>query len=120
MGTQGTVLEGMGEGIDEKDDGQIVNEMKDVKDEITLENSPDGQIVKETQDTEDIIKPDKFEEDMFIIAREYRGKITLDTFIPQLTSKIKEYFKTTYKDHFKPEDFEIVLSTAYKRIRVQF
>ena len=32
--------------------------MQDVKDVITLENSPDGQIVKETQDTEDVTKPE--------------------------------------------------------------
>lgn len=52
---------------------------------------------------------DQFEDDMLTIAMEYRGNITLDKFIPQLTSKIKEYFKTTYKDQFKPEEFEIVL-----------
>jgi hypothetical protein len=33
---------------------------------------------------------DQFGEDMLIIAMEYQGKITLDKFIPQLTSKIKE------------------------------
>jgi hypothetical protein len=53
---------------------------------------------------------DQFEDDMLTIAMEYHGKITLDKFIPQLTSKIKEYFKTTYKDQFKPEEFEIVLA----------
>ena len=58
QGTLGTVLEGMDEGTKGKDDGQIVNEMQDAKDVITLENSPDGQIVKETQDTEDVTKPE--------------------------------------------------------------
>ena len=53
---------------------------------------------------------DQFEDDMLTIAMEYQGKITLDKFIPQLTSKIKEYFNTTYKDQFKPEEFEIVLA----------
>jgi hypothetical protein len=58
-----TVLEGM-EGIDKKDDGQIVNELQDTKDVIKLETEDtediilDDQIVKETEDTEDIIKPE--------------------------------------------------------------
>jgi hypothetical protein len=56
VGTQGTVLEGMDQGIDKEGDGQTVNKIQDTKDLFELENNRDDQIVKEK---DDIIKPEK-------------------------------------------------------------
>ena len=53
---------------------------------------------------------DHFGDDILTIAKNQQGTIILDKFIGELTSKIKEYFETTYKDMFKPEEFELVLA----------
>ena len=53
---------------------------------------------------------DQFGDDILIIAKNYQGTIIFDKFIRELTSKIKEYFETTYKDKFKSEEFEIVIA----------
>jgi hypothetical protein len=49
-GTQGTVLEGMDEGIDERKDSQIVKEIGDIEN-----NNP---LHEEVQDTKDVINPE--------------------------------------------------------------
>jgi hypothetical protein len=54
---------------------------------------------------------DQFEGDIKAIAGNYYGeRIIVNNFISQLIFKIREYFQTTYKNKFKPEEFEIIIA----------